>query len=199
MVFSISLFFCRTHVNFSKANAYYASQMHTWRMAEKTSTVGMEWYSSTTTNDCLYTFGSSKPGNLIVNTSNFKSAYYPSLFTYTSSYYGTPKINGEGYLSESLWYTSTTTTSFFVGYEYETSNGAKITPIYALVGDVNMDGCVNSDDADYLSKYLAGRRFGTTHLNEKQMLAADANNDGEVSIRDCVTISSFCNGKIMHF
>ena len=195
----LSASFALSLCNFNKANAYYAGQMHTWRMAEKTSTVGLEWYSSTTTNNCSYTFGSSKPGNLIVNTSNFKSAYYTSLYAYTSSYYGSPKINGEGYLSESLWYTPTTTTSFRIDYEYETSNNATITPIYALVGDVNMDGYVNSNDVDYLLQYFAERHDGKRQLSEKQMLAADANNDGEVNVRDCVTINSFCKGDIKHF
>lgn len=193
----LSASFALSLCNFNKANAYYAGQMHTWRMAEKISTVGLEWYSSTTTNNCSYTFGSSKPGNLIVNTSNFKSAYYTSLFAYTSSYYGVPKINGEGYLSESLWYTPINTTSFYIDYEYETSNNATITPIYAMVGDVNMDGYVNSKDVDYLQQYFAATNG--RQLSEKQMLAADANNDGKVNIRDCVTINSFCNGKIMHF
>lgn len=181
------------------ANAYYSGQQHTWRMVEKTSTIGMEWYSSVVIKKSNYTFGSSQKGNLIVNASNFQSSYSSSLSALTTSYSGTPKINGEGYLSKSTWYTPTTVTSFSMNYSYETSNDAVITPIYVLVGDVNRDGFVNNSDAEYLAEYLANQYSGSASLTERQMLAADVNNDGKVSAQDCSAISSFAAGNKNHF
>lgn len=179
-------------------SAYYAGQKHTWRMVEKVSTIGLQWYSSVAENTNGYEFGSSKKGNLIVNDSNFTSKYYSSLSSYTASYSGTPKINGEGYLSESLWYTPTTVTSFSLNYSYETSNDTRITPMYVLVGDVNLDGYVNDLDAELVAKYIAGRGQ-TVKLSERQLIAADADNDGEVTVRDAAMIQRFHVGGIMHF
>ncbi|WP_295219577.1 dockerin type I repeat-containing protein [Ruminococcus sp.] len=181
------------------ANAYYSGQQHTWRMVEKTSTIGMEWYSSVAIKKSNYTFGASQKGDLIVNAANFQSSYSSNLSALTTSYSGSPKINGGGYLSKSTWYTPTTVTSFSMNYSYETSNGAVITPIYVLVGDVNQDGYVNNSDAEYLAKYLASQVSGSMSLTEKQMLAADANNDGKVSALDCSAIAAFAEGNKNHF
>ncbi len=181
------------------ASGYYAGQQHTWRMVEKTSAIGLEWYSSVAENQNGYTFGTSQKGSLIVNASNFQSTYSTSLQAFTASYFSPPKINGEGYLSYSTWYTPTTVTSFSMGYSYETSNNAVITPIFVLVGDVNLDHYVNNLDADYLAQYLANRSSGTATLTERQTLAADANSDGVVNVRDCAAIASFSSGNTNHF
>lgn len=179
-------------------SAYYAGQQHTWRMVEKTSTIGMDWYSSAAINKNNYTFGASQKGDLIVNAANFQSSYSSNLSALTTSYSGSPKINGEGYLSKSTWYTPTTVTSFSMNYSYETSNGAVITPIYVLVGDVNQDRYVNNLDAEYLAEYLANQQ-PAGYLSEKQILAADANNDGKVNASDCAAIAAFSAGNKNHF
>lgn len=179
-------------------SAYEVGQKHTWRMVEKVSTIGLQWYSSIAENNNGYEFGSSKKGNLIVNESNFMSNFYSSLSCYTASYSGAPKINGEGYLSESLWYTSTSVKTFSLDYSYETSNNATITPIYVLVGDVDRNGYVDDSDAQLVAAYIAGRGE-TVHLSEKQMLAADADNDGKVTVSDAAKIARFSAGGIKHF
>ena len=184
----------------NKTNAYYAGQKHTWRIYEKVSTLNMEWYSSTILNNNNYTFNSCEKKQLIVNSSNFYSSYSTSLKALTTSYYSPPKINGTGYLSMSTWYTPTEVNKFSAQYSYETSNNAKITPIYVLVGDFNQDGYVNKLDADQILEYSASVGAGSQPTcSEKALLAGDVNNDGLVNARDASSILSFAGGSITHF
>ena len=181
---------------FNKTEAYYAGQSLTWRVYEKVSTLNMDWYSSTILNPNNYTFGSSIKKELIVNSSNFYSNYSSNLNALTTSYSSPPKINGTGYLSMSTWYTPTTITDFSLNYSYETSNGAKITPIYVLVGDMNQDGFVNQLDTDEIMKYYKSVYSGIIpSYPEKALLAGDVNNDGKVTLSDASALSSFINGK----
>ena len=54
-----------------------------------------------------------------------------------------------------------------------------------LRGDVNLDGVVNVEDAQLaLNAYVAKMADLDTGLNDKQMRAADVNNNGELSIDD---------------
>lgn len=178
-------------------NAYYAGQKHTWRIYEKVSTLNLEWYTSTIRNTNNYTFGSSEKKELIVNSSNFYSNYSSNLKALTNSYSGSPKINGEGYLSMSTWYTPTSVSNFSVNFSYETSNGARITPVTVLVGDFNQDGYVNTLDAEDLAECLASNTL--QYCSEIELLAGDANNDGVTDVRDASVIARFCNGSINNF
>ncbi len=54
-------------------------------------------------------------------------------------------------------------------------------------------------DADYIAKYIAGRTSGSIQLTEKQMLDADTDNDGEVTIKDAAAIARFHAGGLNHF
>lgn len=184
----------------NKTNAYYAGQKHTWRIYEKVSTLNMEWYSSTILNNNNYTFNSCVKKQLIVNSSNFYSNYSTSLKALTTSYNSPPKINGTGFLSMSTWYTPTEVNKFSVQYSYETSNNAKITPIYVLVGDFNQDSYVNKLDAELILEYSASVGTGEQPTySEKALLAGDINNDGIVDARDASSILSFVGGSITHF
>lgn len=49
-----------------------------------------------------------------------------------------------------------------------------------ILGDVDLNGTVNTNDAILLSKYLA--ELAT--LNERQLLTADANKDGVINVND---------------
>lgn len=185
---------------FNKTNAYYAGQKYTWRVYEKVSTLNMEWYSSTILNINNYTFNSCVKKQLIVNSSNFYSNYSTSLKALTTSYSSPPKINGTGFLSMSTWYTPTEVNKFSVQYSYETSNNAKITPIYVLVGDFNQDGYVNKLDADLILEYYASVSVGKQPTySEKALLAGDINNDRIIDSDDASYILSFVGGNITHF
>lgn len=186
--------------SFNKANAYYAGQKHTWRVYEKVSTLNLEWYSSTIVNKNNYTFSSSKPGKLIdIDQTNFSSKYDTSLKALITSYKKPPKINGTGYLSMSTWYTPTTVSNFSVQYSYETSNGAKITPIYVLVGDFNQDGYVNKLDANAIMDYYSSASTGNVpSLSEKALLAGDVNGDGYIDMLDASRVLGFAEGDDAH-
>ena len=146
-----------------------------------------------------YTFGSSEKGSLIINDTEFQTGYDCGLSALISGYSSPPKINGTGYLSKSTWYTPATTKSFSLDYSYETSKGS-ITTIAVLVGDVNFDGCVNMDDADYIASYVAQSHGDNgPKLTEFQQLAGDANNDGKVNILDAATIAKYLAGDSPHF
>ena len=181
------------------SNAIYTNQKNTWRFVEKYSGIGLEWYSSVAVNKNGYTFGSSEKGSLVINDSNFHTGYDSGLSALTSGYSSPPKINGTGYLSKSTWYTHWSTTSFSLDYSYEASKGS-ITTMTVLVGDINLDGCVNQLDADYIAEYCA-QSYGDNKptLTERQQLAGDANNDGKVNISDAALIARFSNGYIDHF
>ncbi|MDE6835130.1 MAG: dockerin type I repeat-containing protein, partial [Ruminococcus sp.] len=181
------------------ANAANSGKQNTWRFVEKYSGVGLEWYSSVAVNTKGYTFGSSEKGSLIINDTKFQTGYDCGLSALISGYSSPPKINGTGYLSKSTWYTPATTTSFSLDYSYETSKGS-ITTIAVLVGDVNFDGCVNMDDADYIASYVAqSHGENGPKLTEFQQLAGDANNDGKVDIRDAAKIAQYLAGDNPHF
>lgn len=181
----------------NSVDAYYSGQKHTWRVYEKVSTTNMASYTSYVVNLGNYTYASTEAGELITNESNFDSYYSSNGAELVTTYSGTPKISGTGYLSVSTWYSPTSTSKLNVGYVYETSNNAVITPIYVLVGDFNQDGTVNADDADDLATCIAHSTLSS--CSEKALLAADANNDGVVNVRDCAKISSFSSGSINNF
>ena len=194
-LFSALPFFNQT----THANAANSGKQNTWRFVEKYSGVGLEWYSSVAVNTKGYTFGSSEKGSLIINDTKFQTVYDCGLSALISGYSSPPKINGTGYLSKSTWYTPATTTSFSLDYSYETSKGS-ITTIAVLVGDVNFDGCVNMDDADYIASYVAQSHGDNgPKLTEFQQLAGDANNDGKVNILDAATIAKYLAGDSPHF
>ncbi len=159
----------------------------------------MDWYTSTILNTNNYTFGSSTKKELIVNSANFYSNYSSSLKALTTSYSSPPKINGTGYLSVSTWYTPTAVINFSANYSYETSNGAKITPIYIMVGNVDNTGksykCIDKSDTEKLSQYL----LGSATLGEEELLAADVDNNGKVDLQDAISIEKFVSGSIKHF
>lgn len=69
-----------------------------------------------------------------------------------------------------------------------------------LVGDINFDGSVDIDDANYIAEYCA-QSYGDNKpvLTELQQLAGDANNDGKVNITDAATIARYSNGYINNF
>ena len=128
-----------------------------------------------------------------------KLKYDCGLSALISGYSSPPKINGTGYLSKSTWYTPSTTTSFSLDYSYEASKGS-IIAIAVLVGDVNFDGCVNMDDADYIASYVAqSHGDNRPKLTEFQQLAGDANNDGKVNISDAAKIAQYLNGDKPHY
>lgn len=183
----------------TNANAIYTDQKNTWRFVEKYSGIGLEWYSSIAVNKNGYTFGSSEKGALIINDSNFQTGYDSALTSLINGYSSPPKINGTGYLSKSTWYTHWSTTSFSLDYSYETSKGS-ITTMAVLVGDINLDGCVNQLDADYIAEYCA-QSHGDNRpvLTEIQQLAGDVNNDGKVAINDAAAIARYSNGYINNF
>lgn len=181
------------------ANAANSGKQNTWRFVEKYSGIGLEWYSSVAVNTKGYTFGSSEKGSLIINDTNFQTGYDCGLSALISGYSSLPKINGTGYLSKSTWYTPSTTTSFSLDYSYEASKGS-ITTIAVLVGDVNFDGCVNMDDADYIASYVAQSHGDNgPKLTEFQQLAGDANNDGKVNISDAAKIAQYLASDNPHF
>ena len=182
----------------NSVSAYSSGQKHTCRVYEKVSTTNMSSYTSYVVNLGGYTYASTEPGELIANESNFDS-YYSSIGTeLVTMYSGSPKISGSGYLSVSKWYSPTSTTNLNVGYVYETSNGAVITPMYVLVGDFNQDKVVNADDAEDLATCLANKSL-LGACSEKALLAADANGDGVVTVSDCAKIAQFSNGTINNF
>lgn len=181
------------------ADAAYSGKQNTWRFVEKYSGIGLEWYSSVALNTNGYTFGSSEKGSLIINDSNFQTGYDCGLSALVSGYSSPPKINGIGYLSKSTWYTPSTTRTFSLDYSYETSKGS-ITGIAVLVGDINFDGCVNIEDANYIAEYCSQLHFDNApKLTEFQQLAGDVNNDGEINIRDAAAISIYLNSDNPHF
>ncbi|MBQ8783209.1 MAG: hypothetical protein IJZ57_05510 [Clostridia bacterium] len=53
-----------------------------------------------------------------------------------------------------------------------------------LLGDINLDGKVDSADALLLSEYFSGKE----ELNEEQMKAADVDNNGEINSKDSILI-----------
>lgn len=175
-----------------------SGQQNTWRFVEKYSGIGLEWYTSVAINKKGYTFGSSEKGSLIINDSNFQTGYDSALTALINGYSGSPKINGTGYLSKSTWYTPLTTKSFSLDYSYEISKGS-ITTMAVLVGDINFDGRVDMDDANYIAEYRSQLYGGTDYLTELQKLAGDVDNDGEVTVRDAAAITRYSNGYINNF
>lgn len=180
-----------------KAGAYYAGQKLTWRIYEKTATIGMDYYTSVIKcQSSGYTFGKSVKGDLIVNSSGFQSNYSSTLKALTTSYSGPPKINGEGYLAVSTWYTPTTVSNLSYSYSYETSNGASVSSFSVLVGDINQDGFVNKLDAEEILGYHAQISVGNTPsgYTYKGLLAADVNNDGYIDTSDAYLVLRFSEG-----
>ncbi len=60
----------------------------------------------------------------------------------------------------------------------------------ALLGDVNLDGIVDSNDINLLNSYLAK----TTTLTDLQLVASDVNSDGIISVGDAENIRLYVNG-----
>ena len=59
-----------------------------------------------------------------------------------------------------------------------------------ILGDVNLDGVVDNNDLDLLNKYLAK----TVDLSEIQLMAADVNSDGILSVGDAENIRLYVTG-----
>ena len=59
-----------------------------------------------------------------------------------------------------------------------------------LLGDINLNGVVDNNDLDLLNKYLAK----TVDLSEIQLMAADVNSDGILSVGDAENIRLYVTG-----
>ena len=75
-----------------------------------------------------------------------------------------------------------TSQSGFSGYTYDTNT--LINEGGVLVGDVDLNGVVNINDATLLQRYLA--EFTT--LSTNQLRAADVNKDGKINVKDVTAI-----------
>lgn len=64
-----------------------------------------------------------------------------------------------------------------------------------ILGDVNGDGQITSDDAELLLNYCAGN----TGLTYKQTKSADVNKDGMITSADGLLINKYVNGQISKF
>ncbi len=72
-------------------------------------------------------------------------------------------------------------------------NTSSSTPVKVVIlGDVNLNGSITSDDADLLSEYLAEM----ISLNDRQLLAADIDRDGLVTISDVTEIQRIVAGYV---
>lgn len=60
-----------------------------------------------------------------------------------------------------------------------------------ILGDVNSDGRLDSQDYDLLLAYVQGK----TTLTNRAMAVADANRDGAINILDCVWVLNIVKGK----
>ena len=78
-----------------------------------------------------------------------------------------------------IWNTSTR-------YEVVIENGTEIN-MDILFGDINLDGKVNTIDANYARRYAAG----LLTLDERQKLAADVSGDGEINVMDSSLIRRY--------
>lgn len=74
-------------------------------------------------------------------------------------------------------------------YPFEKTSNSKPHKV-VILGDVDLNGVVRSDDATMVSKYLAG----LVTLDDRQMLAADANRDGLVNLFDVRCIQEITIG-----
>ena len=83
----------------------------------------------------------------------------------------------------------------FCGWDAEfdsVTEDMDIHPIYSLIGDVNFDGVVNSEDA-----LLALRgALGITPLTDMQIIVADINNNGQIMSDDALIILRYALGII---
>lgn len=67
-----------------------------------------------------------------------------------------------------------------------------LSDVYAVKGDVDLDGDVDKDDALAVAGYVAKNNDGT----ELKLSAADVNGDGVIDVCDCVKIMNFVNNQI---
>lgn len=185
---------------FNKAEAYFKGQKHTWRIYEKVAANSFisDYESYLKLSDAeKYTYVSNEKKDLL------KGFYYMGGYdTEAETLYNMAVITEDdkilidaGYLTVSKWRTPTEVNKFNATYSYKTNSGAVIAPIYIMAGDVNQDSYVNKLDSEMLAKYLAG----SIKLNERQLLAADVNNNGKVDIQDAICIEEFNSGNRMYF
>ena len=123
--------------------------------------------------------------------------------TYINEY--TPEQDGTEYkvLSNFVEVVPGDTIYIGVGNEHwPTMNDKAEETVYKLmvvyepeIGDVNLDGIVDINDATLLQKYIANLE----DLSEEQLRASDANQDGEITIADATVIQKMIAGLIYDF
>lgn len=181
--------------------AYHANQQHTWRFLEKTSKTGLTSYESTLVYDTTlgYNLLDCKAGNAIPASGGFSHQEFSS-FAVLMSYSSINTTAGAGYLSNTTITTplNVNQESVFLSnlnYDVTYANGATITKEAVLVGDVNKDGYVNTEDSKIVANYIIGKQS----LTSSQRIAADVNNDGNIDLHDCIKLEEFSDGNINYF
>lgn len=181
--------------------AYYEDQQHTWRFLEKVSKPGLTSYESTLVYDSSlgYDLLDCKAGNAIPASGGFSHKEFSS-FAVMMSYSNNNVTAGAGYLSNITITTplNVNQESVFLSnlnYDVTYANGATITKEAVLVGDVNKDDYVNTDDSKIVANYIIGNQS----LTSSQRIAADVNNDGNIDLYDCIELEKFSDGKINYF
>ena len=77
------------------------------------------------------------------------------------------------------------------------NGGTAADPTANLIGDVNLDGKVNTADATYLLKTIATDQI--SQLNSNQKINSDTNFDDQINTYDCTRILQYCAGIIKAF
>lgn len=78
--------------------------------------------------------------------------------------------------------------SFDIKLETSTKVKKTLTRTPAVIGDISLDGRINTKDVSIINRYLAGK----TTLTEQQLKNADVNADGKVDETDKLLLISFC-------
>lgn len=94
-----------------------------------------------------------------------------------------------------LLYIGDDTSSDYKEEEEEYAKEVGIKSPYRLVGDVDGDGDITENDADYISDYLADKISNVSEI-EKEMMDIDGN--GAINIDDLTTIQKYLKGLIDH-
>ena len=94
-----------------------------------------------------------------------------------------------------LLYIGDKTSTDYNADEEEYAKNIGIKAPYRLVGDVDGDGDITENDANYISDYLAGK---ISNVSEMQRKAMDTDGNGTISVDDVTTIQKYLNGLIDH-
>lgn len=143
----------------------------------------------------------------LCNGGYFRSTINTSIRKIQNTYNG-DTIGARGNLTSTKFVVPMNTESIFDVVTYSNvvirnSNNVTLSPTSitmdaVLLGDVNLDGVVDINDADLIMNYLVNR--DEYKLNAKQADAADVyQRGGGITAMDALTIQEYINGEISHF